>query len=128
MRIKLTNMKRMISLILALLAAGAFASAQNISSIEMQTLDGGKTTPAEWVDGRTPYVVSFWFVTCKFCIEEMDAISEVFEEWQKEKPFRFIAVCTDDARSLARAKALVKGRDWDAYHFASTSTRSSPGR
>ena len=80
MRIKLTNMKRMISLILALLAAGTFASAQNISSIEMQTLDGGKTTPAEWVDGKTPYVVSFWFVTCKFCIEEMDAISEVFEE------------------------------------------------
>ena len=118
MRIKLTNMKRMISLILALLAAGTFASAQNISSIEMQTLDGGKTTPAEWVDGKTPYVVSFWFVTCKFCIEEMDAISEVFEEWQKEKPFRFIAVCTDDTRSLARAKALVKGRGWDGYQFA----------
>ena len=74
------SMKRMISLILAVFAAGFFASAQNISAIEMQTLDGGKTTPAEWVDGKTPYVVSFWFVTCKFCIEEMDAISEVFDE------------------------------------------------
>ena len=110
-------MKRMISLLLAVFAWGMIASAQNVSAIEMQTLDGSKTTPAEWVDGKTPYVVSFWFVTCKFCIEEMDAISEVFDQWQKERPFRFIAVCTDDARSLARAKALVKGRGWDGYQF-----------
>lgn len=110
-------MRRMISLLLAVFAAGVFASAQNISSIELQTLNGGKITPAEWVDGKTPYVVSFWFVTCKFCIEEMDAINEVFDEWQKEKPFRFIAVCTDDTRSLARAKALVKGSGWDGYQF-----------
>ena len=110
-------MKRMISLLLAALCAGVFASAQNISAVELQTLDGGKITPAEWVDGKTPYVVSFWFVTCKFCIEEMDAISEVFDEWRAEKPFRFIAVCTDDTRSLARAKAMVKGRGWDDYLF-----------
>lgn len=110
-------MKRMISLLLAVFALGMAAAAQNVSAIEMQTLDGGKTTPAEWVDGKTPYVVSFWFVTCKFCIEEMDAISEVFDDWQKEKPFRFIAVCTDDTRSLARAKAMVKGRGWDGYQF-----------
>lgn len=110
-------MKRMISLLLAVFALGMAAVAQNVSAIEMQTLDGGKTTPAEWVDGKTPFVVSFWFVTCKFCIEEMDAISEVFDDWQKEKPFRFIAVCTDDTRSLARAKAMVKGRGWDGYQF-----------
>lgn len=110
-------MKRMISLLLAVFALGMAAAAQNVSAIEMQTLDGGKTTPAEWVDGKTPFVVSFWFVTCKFCIEEMDAISEVFDDWQKEKPFRFIAVCTDDTRSLARAKAMVKGRGWDGYQF-----------
>lgn len=110
-------MKRMISLLLAALCAGVFALAQNISAVELQTLDGGKITPAEWVDGKTPYVVSFWFVTCKFCIEEMDAISEVFDEWRAEKPFRFIAVCTDDTRSLARAKAMVKGRGWDDYLF-----------
>ena len=107
----------MISLLLAVFAWGMIASAQNVSAIEMQTLDGSKTTPAEWVDGKTPYVVSFWFVTCKFCIEEMDAISEVFAEWQKEKPFRFIAVCTDDTRSLPKAKSMVKSSGWDGFSF-----------
>ena len=93
-------------------------SAQDMSQVPLQTLDGGTQTPASWVDGKTPYVVSFWFVTCKYCIEEMDAISEVFEDWQAEKPFRFIAVCTDDTRSLAKAKALVRSRGWDGFQFA----------
>ncbi len=110
--------KKILSFVAALAAACLSLQAQNVNSVELQTLEGGKTTPAEWVDGKTPYVVSFWFVTCKFCIEEMDAISEVFEEWTAEKPFRFIAVCTDDTRSLSKAKALVRGRGWDGFQFA----------
>lgn len=106
-------MRKKIRLSLLGLLAGLALGAQNVGKIELQTLDGGKTTPAAWVDHQTPYVVSFWFVTCKYCIEEMDAISEVFEQWQAEKPFRFIAVCTDDTRSLAKAKALVRSRGWD---------------
>lgn len=109
-------MKRTISL-LALLCCTLLLSAQNVGKVELQTMDGGKTTPSEWIDGKTPYVVSFWFVTCKYCIEEMDAVSEVFEEWCQEKPFRFIAVCTDDTRSLAKAKAMVRGRGWDGFQF-----------
>ena len=112
------KMKKILSVVAALVAACLSLQAQNVAAVELQTMDGGKTTPAEWVDGKTPYVVSFWFVTCKFCIEEMDAISEVFEEWTEEKPFRFIGVCTDDTRSLAKAKALVKGRGWDNFQFA----------
>ena len=103
-------MRRKIELVALLALACLALGAQNVSKVEVQTLDGGKTTPAEWVDHKTPYVVSFWFVTCKFCIEEMDAIAEVFDEWTAEKPFRFIAVCTDDTRSLAKAKALVRVR------------------
>lgn len=110
-------MKKTISILLGLVLCVA-GLAQNIGKVELQTLEGGKTTPSEWVDGQTPYVVSFWFVTCKNCLEEMDAISEVWEEWQADKPFRFIAVCTDDSRSLSRAKALVRSRGWDGFQFA----------
>ncbi len=110
--------KKFLSAVALLLAACLSLAAQNVGSVELQTLDGGKITPAQWVDGETPYVVSFWFVSCKFCLEEMDAVSEVFEEWNAEKPFRFIAVCTDDTRSLAKAKALVRGRGWDGFQFA----------
>lgn len=116
-KLYLIHMKRTISLVAGLLLCVA-ALAQNMANVELQTLEGGKTRPAEWVDGKTPFVVSFWFVTCKYCLEEMDAISEVFEEWTAQNPFRFIAVCTDDTRSLSRAKALVRSRGWDGFDFA----------
>ena len=108
-------MKKIISTLILLLSGMALLFAQDYSKVEIQTLDGGKTAPSEWIDHKTPYVVSFWFVTCKYCIEEMDAISEVFEEWQAQAPFRFITVCTDDSRSLSKAKALVRGRGWDSF-------------
>lgn len=111
------NMNRMLSLLVLTLGVSLSAVAQNGLAVELLTLEGGKTAPASWVDGKTPYVVSFWFVACKFCLEEMDAISESFEDWQGEKPFRFYAVCTDDSRALARAKALVKSRGWDGFRF-----------
>ena len=109
-------MKKMISALVGLLLTVA-ALAQDGAKVTLQTLDGGITTPAEWVDGKTPYVVSFWFVNCRYCLEEMDAIAEVFGDWTAEAPFRFIAVCTDDSRSLARAKALVRSREWEDFQF-----------
>ncbi len=109
-------MKKTISILLLSLLC-FLAQAQDAGKVVLQTLDGGKTTPSEWVDGKTPYVVSFWFITCKFCLEEMDAITEVWEDWQAEKPFRFIAVCTDDTRSLSKAKAMARSC-WDGFQFA----------
>lgn len=97
--------------------------AQDWDKVKLQTLSGDTTTPADWVDGRTPYVVSFWFVTCQHCLEEMDAITEVFEEWNARKPFRFIAVCIDDSRSLSRARALVRARGWDYFSFCFDTNR-----
>lgn len=110
-------MNKIISILAGLMLFCIAAYSQDSGSVKLQTLDGGNTTPAEWTDGKTPYVVSFWFVTCQYCLEEMDAISERWEEWQAEKPFRFIAVCTDDTRSLSRAKALVRSRGWDGFQF-----------
>ena len=118
-KIKDTVMKKISATLSALviILTGISAYAQNPSSVKLTTLSGGTTTAAQWADGKTPYVVSFWFVTCKYCIEEMDAITEVFQEWYDEAPFRFYAVNTDDSRSLAKAKAMARGRGWDDFEF-----------
>ena len=57
-------------------------------------------------------VVNFWATWCKPCINELNAISDVYDEWLEEKDFRFIAVSTDDARSSSRVKSLVAGKGW----------------
>lgn len=108
---------RLLSLICLLALIGSPLPAQNPEKVKMTTLSGEVTTPSQWADGKTPYIVSFWFVTCKYCIEEMDAITEVFEDRYSEAPFRFYAVNTDDTRSLAKAKAMARGRGWDNFRF-----------
>ena len=92
--------------------------------ILLPSLRAQTVSPSDWVDGKTPYVVSFWFVTCKYCLEEMDAVSELFEEWNETVPFRFIAVNTDDSRSLARARAMAASRGWDSFQFIYDTNRA----
>ena len=100
-----------------LLWCGLPLSAQDAGQVRLQTRDGKVIRPADWVDGETPFVVSFWFATCKYCFEEMDAVSERFAEWNEQVPFRFIGVCTDDSRSIAKAKAVCQSRGWDDFEF-----------
>ncbi len=59
------------------------------------------------------YVLSFWATWCAPCINELEAIDEHYEEWQKEINFEVIAVATDDAKTQKRIKPLLKGKDWD---------------
>lgn len=90
---------------------------QDMGKIPIQTWEGKTITPQSWIDGKTPFVVSFWFATCKYCFEEMDAVAERFADWYGVIPFRFIGVCTDDARSIAKAKAVCRSRGWDDFQF-----------
>lgn len=107
-------MKRLIISIFLGLAFGAAASAQ-IPSVEIQDISGAKFDTALIADGRTPAVISFWSVTCKPCIQELDAINEALEEWLKETEFRVVAVSTDDTRFNAKAKALTESHGWGDF-------------
>lgn len=106
-------MKKLLFVVLLSLAAAA-AHAQ-LPSVIVEDLDGNKVKTTSIVDGKTPAVVSFWAVTCKPCIQELDAMNEALEDWQEEADFRIVAVSTDDTRFLARAKALTEGHGWDGF-------------
>ena len=58
------------------------------------------------------YVFSFWATWCAPCINELEAIAENYEQWQKEVNFEVIAVSTDDARTQKRVKPLLNGKNW----------------
>ncbi len=108
-------MKKLILSMVALLATIATLSAQEIPSIKLQDDAGRAIETTQWVDHRTPFILSFWSTTCKPCIKELDTLAEYYEEWNEECPFRVIAVSIDDSRSVARAKSLTRGRGWSDY-------------
>lgn len=96
-------------------ATVATSVAQDLPAVKLQDHTGRSVLASWWIDGKTPFVVSFWFTTCKPCLKELDTLSELYEEWNSETPFRVIAVSIDDSRSIARARATVAGRGWEVF-------------
>ena len=58
-------------------------------------------------------VFSFWATWCKPCIAELDAIKDLYPEWQEKYNVQFVAVSVDDARTLARVKTFAANKGWD---------------
>lgn len=108
-------MKKLI-LTLAISLLAGFATAQNAripENISIKTLDG-KTVETSVIqnDGK-PIIVSFWATWCKPCNRELNAIKEVYEEWQEETGVKLVAISIDDTRSASKVKPHVDGNGWE---------------
>ncbi len=100
---------------LALTLMGVVAMAQNAKlpeNISLKTLDGKTVQSSEIKNDGKPIIISFWATWCKPCNNELDAIKEVYEEWQNETGVKLVAISIDDTRSAARVKPWVDGKDW----------------
>lgn len=59
------------------------------------------------------YVYVFWATWCAPCIQELDAINDLYEDWKSELNVEILAVSIDDSRTEKRVKPLINGRGWD---------------
>ena len=55
-------------------------------------------------------ILTFWATWCKPCRAEMEALSDIEDQW-KDK-VRIVAVSIDDSRAVSKVKSLVKGSKW----------------
>ena len=58
-------------------------------------------------------IISLWATWCVPCKNELDAINDVYEDWQDETDVALYAVSIDDSRTVKRVKPLVNGKNWD---------------
>lgn len=104
-------MKRLLFVGILFLSISVF-SQKNIPNIYLSDFEGSKTKIYDVIEKDKLTVISLWATWCVPCIKELDAISDVYEEWKDEIEFEIIAVSVDDSRSTRRAKALVNGKGW----------------
>lgn len=85
--------------------------ARSLPGVKVENADGKLIDMTSLVDGK-PFILSFWGVTCKPCITELNALNEVMVDWRKEVDFNIVAVSIDDSRFTSRARSMAKGFDW----------------
>ncbi len=99
---------------LAVIFIYSYSIAQNkIPSVEVKNIGGENINTSSISNDGKPIIISFWATWCKPCVQELTAISEQYEEWQKETGVKVIAVSTDDSRNMARVQPFVNSRSWE---------------
>lgn len=97
---------------LSMLMIGAVNAQKTLPNIQIEGLDGKTILASDFENDDKPTILSFWATWCKPCLSEMDAINDVYEDWQEETGVKLIAISIDDARSYAKVKTIVSGKDW----------------
>ncbi len=96
---------------LALIFSGLI-TAQSIVNINAKNIKG-ENIALKNMNNDKPLVLSFWATWCLPCMEELNAVNEKLDNWKKEKDFDFVAVSTDDPRTVSKVKTVVNGKNWN---------------
>lgn len=90
------------------------AQAQNSSfpNVLLRKLDGSKIYASELGNHGKPFIISFWATWCKFCLSELNTISPIYSQWQKETGVKLIAVSTDREPKDGFVRRFVQKRKW----------------
>jgi peroxiredoxin len=57
-------------------------------------------------------IMDFWAITCKSCVEGLDALKETYEEF-KERNLIYLAIDEDGPRNKSKVPGFVKGHQWE---------------
>lgn len=57
-------------------------------------------------------VVDFWAITCKSCVEGLDAMKDIYAEF-KERGLIFLAIDEDGPRNISKVPGFVNGHQWE---------------
>lgn len=103
--------------LLLILFSAIFTNVQTtlaqLPAVTLKTMDG-KTVRTDTLsnDGK-PFIIDFFATWCKPCNRELDAIAEVYEDWQEETGVKIFAISIDQAQNTNKVKPLVNNHGWE---------------
>ena len=102
------------NIFLVLLLSSFYSFAQKkIPNVTLHNLDGKSISIVnDFAEKDKLYVFSFWATWCTPCINELDELNDLQNDWKKNLNVEFVAVSIDDSRTQKRVKPLVKGKEW----------------
>jgi peroxiredoxin len=106
-------MKRFLFIFTLVLFAAAHKVSAQLPAVTLKTMDGKTVSTDTLRNNGKPFIVDFFATWCKPCNRELDAVSEVYQDWQDETGVRIFAVSIDQGQNINKVKPLVDSHNWD---------------
>ena len=106
-------MKRLLLILIAAFALSLSSVQAQLPAITLKTMNGVEVRTDTLPNDGKPFIIDFFATWCKPCNRELDAISEVYEEWQEETGVKIFAVSIDQAQNINKVKPLVSNHNWE---------------
>lgn len=115
------NFKKLTLLAIAGFFMMSFVVVDNIfPSVNLKSLDGKTVSTDSFIKDGKVTVISFWATWCSPCKRELDAIADLYPDWQEEYDVELVAITIDNARQLTKVPGIVSSKNWD-YNVLSDS-------
>lgn len=108
-----TKEKYLYSFLLAVFLCLSMSAHAQLPVVTLKKMDGSTVRTDTLRNEGKPFIIDFFATWCKPCNRELDAISEVYEEWQQETGVKIFAVSIDQAQNINKVKPLVNNSGWE---------------
>ena len=106
-------MKHHLILVFLALALSVLKASAQLPAVILKTIDGKTVRTDTLSNNGKPFIIDFFATWCKPCNRELDAIAEVYDEWQEETGVKIFAVSIDQAQNIHKVKPLVDNHGWE---------------
>ena len=86
---------------------------KNLPNVNVKDLKGKTINIQDFAKNGKITVISFWATWCSPCKRELDAIAEIYPDWQENYNAEVVAVTIDNARAMAKVPGMVETKQWD---------------
>jgi len=93
------------------------AGQDSLQLARLKSLQGKIAAFSSFAKKDSLFMICFWSVESEESITELNSININLEQWQKQVPFRFMAVSADEGRMASRFRSTYNMNAWtfEAY-------------
>jgi len=102
-----------LSVVFALCLSTSFFAQNNLPNVNVKDLKGKTVNIQDFAKNGKITVISFWATWCSPCKKELDAIADIYPDWQEEYGAEVVAITIDNARAMAKVPGMVETKKWD---------------
>ena len=106
-------MKKSVLIFVVAFAFSLLPAQAQLPAVTLKTMDGKEVRTDTLSNGVKSFIIDFFATWCKPCNRELDAISEVYDEWKEETGVKIFAVSIDQAQNINKVKPLVNNHGWE---------------